>query len=100
MLLEIDELLIEWDDQKNEINKRKHGISFESAALVFSDENYIELYDVDNSVDEDRYIALGKVEDILFVVYTERKERIRLISARLATKQERSFYYDSKHKSI
>ena len=39
MLLEIDELLIEWDDQKNEINKRKHGVSFESAALVFSDEN-------------------------------------------------------------
>ena len=46
------------------------------------------------SIDEDRYIAIGKVEDVLFVVFTERKENIRLISARLATEAERRLYDD------
>ena len=94
MLFELNDMTIEWDDEKNEINKKKHGISFESASLVFGDENYIELYDEDHSIDEDRFIAIGLVEDILFVVHTIRNENIRLISARLATKEERSFYYD------
>jgi hypothetical protein len=44
--------------------------------------------------DEDRYVAIGLVGDILFVVFTERKEKIRLISARLATEKERRLYYD------
>lgn len=91
------ELLIEWDEEKNQLNIKKHGISFEAAALVFNDEHYIELFDEDHSVDEDRYIAIGLVDEVLFVVHTMRKETIRLISARLATKQERSFYYDSKN---
>lgn len=55
---------------------------------------YIEMFDFEHSVDEDRYIAIGKVGDILFVVFTERKDTIRLISARLATNAERSLYYD------
>lgn len=55
---------------------------------------YIEMFDFEHSVDEDRYIALGKVGDVLFVVFTERKDTIRLISARLATNAERSLYYD------
>ena len=52
------------------------------------------MYDFENSTNEDRYIALGVVGDVLFVVYTERKEAIRLISARLATNAERRLYYD------
>lgn len=52
------------------------------------------MFDFEHSVDEDRYIAIGKVGDILFVVFTERKDTIRLISARLATNAERSLYYD------
>ena len=44
--------------------------------------------------DEDRYIAIGCVADILFVVFTERKDNIRIISARLATEAERRLYYD------
>ena len=52
------------------------------------------MYDFEHSLEEDRYIALGKVGDILFVVFTERKEAIRLISARLATISERRLYYD------
>lgn len=54
----------------------------------------IEMFDFEHSVDEDRYIAIGKVGDIVFVVFTERKDTIRLISARLATNAERSLYYD------
>ena len=49
----IDETLVEWDDNKNHINIRKHGISFETAALVFADEERIEYYDKLHSQDED-----------------------------------------------
>ncbi|MDE6621398.1 MAG: BrnT family toxin [Lachnospiraceae bacterium] len=84
---------VEWDDQKNEINKNKHGISFETAALVFADENRIEYFDRLHSVEEDRYVVLGRVNDILFVVYTEREDASRLISARAATAAERRIYY-------
>ena len=87
-------MTFEWDQEKNLINKKKHGISFETAAYVFYDEQYIEMFDFEHSIDEDRYIAIGKVEDVLFVVLTERKENIRLISARLATEAERRLYYD------
>lgn len=52
------------------------------------------MYDFEHSVDEDRYIAIGKVGDLLFVVFTERSKNIRLISARLATESERRLYYD------
>lgn len=84
----------EWDDEKNRLNQIKHHISFETAAHVFEDENYIEMYDFEHSIDEDRYIAIGCVGDILFVVFTERREAVRIISARLATESERSLYYD------
>lgn len=84
----------EWDDDKNTINKVKHGISFETAAYVFSDPNYIEMFDFEHSIEENRYIAIGNVQDILFVVFTERKDAIRLISARMATPIERRLYYD------
>ena len=87
-------MTFEWDQEKNLINKKKHGISFETAAYVFYDEQYIEMFDFEHSIDEDRYIAIGKVEDVLFVVFTERKENIRLISARLANEAERRLYYD------
>lgn len=84
----------EWDEEKNIINKKKHNISFETAAHVFDDPECIEMYDFEHSTNEDHYIALGVVGDVLFVVYTERKEAIRLISARLATNAERRLYYD------
>ena len=84
----------EWDEEKNILNQKKHGISFEAAAYVFSDENYIEMYDFEHSIEEDRFIAIGLVDKVLFVVFTERKENIRLISARTATESERRVYYD------
>ncbi len=88
-------LKFEWDDDKNELNLKKHGIDFETAMLVFNDLHRIEIYDMEHSINEDRYNTIGMVNDVLFVVYTERKENIRLISARLATKTERSIYYDT-----
>ena len=91
---ESDAVKFEWDQEKNLINQQKHKISFETAAYVFEDENYIEMYDFEHSIDEDRYIAIGCVGDVLFVVFTERKENVRLISARLATESERRLYYE------
>ena len=90
----MQELKFEWDEEKNTINKQKHQISFETASRVFYDKQCIEMYDFEHSIDEERYIAIGKVGEVLFVVFTERRETIRLISARLATEKERSLYYD------
>jgi len=89
----IGETLVEWDDNKNKIKIRKHGISFETAALVFADEERIEYYDKLHSLDEDRFVVLGCVQGILYVVYTIRGEAARLISARMATATERKIYY-------
>lgn len=90
-------MIYEWDNEKNEINKRKHdGISFEFAVRVFLDEKRIEKYDKNHSTNtEDRWNVIGKVDDIIFVVYTERGDRTRLISARKATKEENNEYYDN-----
>ncbi len=55
----IEGLPVERDDRKNEINKKKHGISFETAALVFADKERIEYYDRLHSDEEDRYIVLA-----------------------------------------
>lgn len=90
-------MIFEWDDEKEKLNIRKHGIDFSTAARVFSDENRLELYDEAHSEIEERYITIGAIGDVMyivFVVYTERKDAIRLISARKATHQERSLYYD------
>lgn len=86
---------MEWDDRKNEINKRKHGISFETAAHVFEDINRIEYFDEVHSTDEDRFIVLGLVRKVLFVVYTDRGDATRIISARKATEAETEVYYDN-----
>lgn len=93
MRTNIAETLVEWDDNKNRINIQKHGISFATAALVFADEERIEYYDRLHSQDEDRYVVLGCVQGVLYVVYTMRGEAARLISARLATPTERKIYY-------
>lgn len=84
----------EWDEIKNEANKRKHKISFELASQVFNDENRIEKYDARHSkINEDRYITIGKVKKVLFVVFTECEDNIRIISARIAKKREKEIYY-------
>ena len=89
----IIDIPVEWDENKNAINIKKHGISFQTAALVFADTRRIEYYDKLHSIDEDRYIVLGCVHGILYVVYTMRGEAARIISARMATETERRLYY-------
>ena len=71
-------MAFEWDKGKNLLNQKKHGISFETAAYVFEDENYIEMYDFEHSIEEDRYIAIGCVGDVLFVVFTGKKGKYQI----------------------
>ncbi|MBO6179341.1 MAG: BrnT family toxin [Selenomonadaceae bacterium] len=86
----------EWDPNKDRINKKKHNISFELAKRVFADENRVVLPDIEHSNIEDRYITIGMANELLFVVYTIRHgDTIRIISARLATMEEKGFYYAS-----
>lgn len=82
---------IEWDSAKAEANLAKHGVSFEQALeLLASDVECLEIYDVEHSGDEDRFITVGATPaDVLVVVWTEPEEgTIRIISARGATKRE------------
>ena len=91
--IEIGDLIVEWDDNKAEMNWKKHRIHFEDAALIFLDENRIDEVDEEHSDYEERRKVSGMVENILFVVYTERGEKLRLISARNATRREKEDYY-------
>ena len=95
--LSMNDGLFEWDNEKNTINKQKHKIGFEEAVLVFDDPFHIELYDTAHSDAEDRFLAIGTVMNILIVlvVYTERNEKVRIISARPATNKEKELYYDA-----
>ncbi len=92
--LKLGEMLFEWDEEKNQINRKKHKIDFNDAALVFADENRIETFDYLHSDEEERWQVIGKVKDILFVIYTERGDITRIISARKADSQERKIYND------
>ena len=83
----------EWDDEKDKSNKKKHGLSFATAVKAFNDDCRVEIYDEFHSQDEDRFIVIGLAEDIVFLVYTIREETCRIISARLATTEERRLYY-------
>jgi uncharacterized DUF497 family protein len=81
----------EWDAEKATANLRKHGVSFEEAASVFSDLNYVLVAD---AASPDRYVALGysSLARLLVVVHCERAERLRIISARRATHLESKEY--------
>lgn len=84
-----------WDEAKNTANRRKHRVSFEEASALFTgDADYLEIFDEEHSVDEDRFIAIGPIQrGLVLVVYTERdEETVRIITARLATKRERDLY--------
>lgn len=92
MHIKVDNRYFEWDENKNTINKKKHGISFELAATVFGDDNRLEIYDDEHSIDEERYKVIGYIGKYLCVAFTERREFTRLISARKATPRERRMY--------
>lgn len=90
------ELRFAWNEAKNELNKRRHGVSFEEAQSVFYDEYAVEFHDPDHSEDEDRFMMLGmsfKLR-ILVVCHCLRDEgaTIRIISARKANRGEAKNY--------
>lgn len=90
-------MIFEWDSEKEKININKHGLDFSTAARVFMDENRLEIFDELHSDLEERYITIGMIDNVAYivvVVYTERGEAIRIISARKATKNERRMYND------
>jgi hypothetical protein len=84
----------EWDEAKGAANFRKHGVTFEQAAYVFRDPFAVEWIDARAIYGEERVILLGMSGGQIFsVVYTERGERLRIISARRATKYEKDECY-------
>ena len=85
---------IEWDEDKNKLNKQEHDLSFETAQYVFADPERLERLDRSekNTSGEERWQTLGMVGKVLFVVYTETIEDKRIISARVAEKHERRSY--------
>ncbi|OCQ96825.1 hypothetical protein BCD64_14560 [Nostoc sp. MBR 210] len=92
----MSQLLFEWDNEKNKINQKKHGVSFEEAKSVFYDDNAIEFWDEDHSEAEDRFLLLGRSSKmrILLIVHCFREQEsiIRIISARKATQKESQQY--------
>lgn len=86
----------EWDENKNEINKKKHGVSFEDVESVFSDFSAIIFDDPDHSETEERFLIIGmslrKGICIVSHCYRNNENIIRIISARKATKNERMIY--------
>jgi hypothetical protein len=84
----------EWDPAKARANEEKHGVSFFEACEVFDDDYSSSVRDPDHSEDEDRYLTFGlsKMARYLVVSYTERGDRIRLISVREMTPRERRAY--------
>ena len=93
----MDTIKFEWDEHKNEINKKKHGLSFETAQEVFYDNEAILFDDPDHSEEEERFLIIGMLKSskicIVSHCYRNSDTVIRLISAREATKNEKKFYF-------
>jgi uncharacterized DUF497 family protein len=88
-------ITFEWDSAKARANERKHGVSFEEAQSVFYDDFARQFYDPESSEAEDRFLMLGKSNParVLLVCHCERsRDVIRIISARKATRSERTYY--------
>jgi uncharacterized DUF497 family protein len=88
----------EFDPRKAASNLRKHKVSFQEATSVFADPLSGSFRDPDHSEDEDRWIIIGTslYQRVLFVVYTDRQDAIRIIGARLATAKERKDYEENR----
>ncbi|MFM7885155.1 MAG: BrnT family toxin [Pseudanabaena sp.] len=84
----------QWDLVKASSNSKKHGVSFEEAVTVFGDPLAATIADPNHSIGEFRFLTIGqsRFQRLLVVSHTERNREIRLISARLATRQERRSY--------
>lgn len=94
--ISIETILFEWDENKNTINKKKHGLSFEKAKEVFYDDDAILFDDPDHSIGEERFLIIGMLKSskvcIVSHCYRDNNNVIRIISARQATKNEKNTY--------
>jgi len=88
------DLNFEWDPDKDEANAHKHGVTFEEASTAFGDPLSVTIPNPEHSEREVRFLLLGRSSTgrLLVVAHTERGERIRIISARPATRRERRDY--------
>jgi hypothetical protein len=90
------QLVFEWDKRKENVNIKKHGISFEEARTTFYDENAVQFFDPDHSDEEDRFILLGVSHRLNTLVvchyFREEETMVRIISARKADKDEANVY--------
>ena len=91
---DLGDLKFVWDSEKAKINNKKHNVMFSIAAKVFLDDYRIDDYDELHSDFEERRRVIGRVGKVLVVIYTERGDRNRIISARHATKDEEDQYYE------
>lgn len=84
----------EWDENKREVNLKKHGIDFVDAIKIFADTDRIEFESTRNG--EKRYQVIGSIDEIIVIllVYADRSGKKRIISARRASKKEREVYYN------
>lgn len=91
-------LRFEWDQEKATQNLKKHGVSFLEASEVFRDALAANIEDPTHSTYENRFIIVGQTlkRRVLLVVYSEREERVRIISARTASTQEVRIYEEGK----
>ena len=87
-------MIYEWDPAKAAANARKHRDSYEEAASVLGDPAALTFIDPDHSSEEERWITIGRSsrQPVLFVAHTEREDRVRIISARSATRREQEQY--------
>ncbi len=87
-------LQFEWDEAKNKLNIKRHGIAFEDVTGFLDDPGVFERLDLRENYGEDRIIAFAMVEgQVMAIVYVERGATLRIISARLATRQETNDYF-------
>jgi uncharacterized DUF497 family protein len=84
----------EWDEKKATTNAKKHAVSFHEAATVFGDPLAITFPDPDHSETEHRFVTFGMAPTnrLLVIAHTDRANKVRIISARVMTKQERKIY--------
>jgi len=87
-------MLFDWDPEKAAANLRRHDVSFDEASTVWNDYFNIELFDHDHSVEENRFLMIGESAEqrLLIISFTERGNRVRIISARELTPKERREY--------
>ena len=89
-------MIFEWDENKNTINIKKHGIDFNEASTVFYDDNAILFDDPDHSIEEDRFLLIGMSKALKLITvchcYRGQDDIVRIISARKASKPETDFY--------